>query len=128
MRNDIKISFEKPIYAVDEKNGVVVCILKYKAKAPNNVICSSKGTIHGSPWHRTQIVKTVARVKDNDKFDVNVGKKVSLAKAENLAYLHVRDWTKTAKNELYNGMVAIIDFENKTKKVREHNVEYMKKF
>ena len=30
MRNDIKISFEKPIYAIDEKNGVVVCTLRYK--------------------------------------------------------------------------------------------------
>lgn len=128
MRNNIKISFEKPIYAVDEKNGVVVCTLKYKAAAPPSVVFASKSTIYGSPWHMTQIVKAVARVKNDDVFDINVGKKVSLAKAENLAYSYVNNWVKSAKSELLDACVAIMDFSNKTKKVREHNVEYIKKF
>lgn len=128
MRNNIKISFEKPIYNVDEKNGVVVCTLKYKATAPVSVIFASEGTIHGSPWHMNQIVKAVARVKNNDDFDVNVGKKVSLAKAENLAYSHVNDWAKTAFKMLCSASDAIVEFSRKTKKVREHNVEYIKKF
>lgn len=128
MRNNIKIKFEKPIYAVDEKNGVVVCTLRYKAEAPNIVIFASRGTIHGSPWYMNQSVKTIARVKNNDVFDVNVGKKVSLAKAENLAYSYVNEWAKTAKNELINAVSAIIDFSNKTKKVRDHNIVYMRTF
>lgn len=128
MRNNIKISFEKPIYAVDEKNGVVVCTLKYKASAPAGIIFASKSTIHGSPWHMHQMVKAVAFAKNNDKFNVNIGKKVSLAKAENLAYSHVNNWTKTAFKELCRTSNAIVEFSRKTKKVREHNVEYMKKF
>ena len=128
MRNNIKIRFEKPIYAVDKKNGIVVCTLRYKAEAPNIVIFASRGTIHGSPWYMNQSVKTVARVKDNDTFDVNVGKKVSLAKAENLAYSHVNEWAKTAFKLLCGASDAIVEFSRKTKKVREHNVEYMKKF
>ena len=128
MRNNIKIRFEKPIYAVDEKNGVVVCTIRYKAEAPNIVIFASRGTIHGSPWYMNQSVKTIARVKDNDSFDVNVGKKVSLAKAENLAYSHVNEWAKTAFKLLCGASDSIVEFSRKTKKVREHNVEYMNKF
>lgn len=128
MRNNIKISFEKPIYAIDEKNGVVVCTLRYKAEAPNTIIFVSRGTIHGSPWYMNQSVKAIARVKDNDTFDVNVGKKISLAKAENLAYSYVNEWAKSAFKALCSASDAIVEFSRKTKKVREHNVEYMKKF
>lgn len=128
MRNNIKIRFEKPIYAVDEKNGVVVCTLRYKVDAPSTVIFASESAVPNSPWCITQSVKTIARAKDNDTFDVNVGKKVSLAKAENLAYSYVNEWAKTAKNELINAVSAIIDFSNKTKKVRDHNIVYMRKF
>lgn len=128
MRNNIKIRFEKPIYNVDEKNGVVVCTLRYKAAVPKTVIVASESTMYGSPWRMTQTVKTVARVKNNDSFDVNVGKKVSLAKAENLAYSHVNEWAKTAFKLLCSASDAIVEFSRKTKKVREHNVEYMKKF
>lgn len=128
MRNNIKISFEKPVYTVDEKNGVVVCTLRYKAEAPNTIISVSRGTIHGSPWDMNQMVKTVAFAKNNDKFDANIGKKVSLAKAENLAYSHVNEWAKTAFKELCRASNAIVEFSRKTNKVRTHNAEYMKKF
>lgn len=128
MRNNIKISFEKPIYAIDEKNGVVVCTLRYKAKAPNNVIFASKSTIHGSPWYILKSVKAVARVKDNDTFDISVGKKVSLAKAENLAYSYVNEWAKSAFKSLCITSDAIVEFNRKANKVRAHNVEYIKKF
>jgi hypothetical protein len=128
MRNNIKIRFEKPIYNVDEKNGEVVCTLRYTADAPPTVMFASEGNIHNNPRYMVQTVKTVARVKNNDSFDVNVGKKVSLAKAENLAYSHVNEWAKTAFKDLCSASDAIVEFSRKTKRVREHNVEYMKKF
>jgi hypothetical protein len=128
MRNNIKIKFNKPVYVVDEKNKVVICTLKYKVDAPSTVVFASHVNINGNLRHITQNVKAIARAKDNDTFDVNVGKKVSLAKAENLAYSYVNEWAKTAKNELISAVSAIIDFSNKTKKVRDHNVVYMRKF
>ena len=75
-----------------------------------------------------QSVKAVARVKDNDVFDVNVGKKVSLAKAENLAYSYVNEWAKTAFKSLCGASNAIVEFTRKANKVKAHNVEYIKKF
>ena len=128
MRNNIKIKFDKPVYVVDEKNKVVICTLKYKADAPSTVIFASETTIHGSPWHMNQIVKATARAKDNDVFDVNVGKKVSLAKAENLAYSHVNEWVKSAFKALCGASDAIVEFSRKTKKVRDHNIAYMRRF
>ena len=128
MRNNIKIKFYKPIYTVDEKNGVVICTLQYKVDAPSTVVFASDVTINGSPRHMTQSVKAIARAKDNDTFDVNVGKKVSLAKAENLAYSYVNEWTKSAFKALCSASDAIVKFSRKTKKVRNHNVAYMRKF
>lgn len=128
MRNNIKISFQQPKYIVDEANGVVICKLKFIADVPTIVLYASKCAIHESPMHMTQTAKAVVFTKDNDTFDVNIGKKLSLAKAENQAYTYVKNLVNTTKNELCNGIAAIIDFENKTKKVREHNIAYMRKF
>lgn len=128
MRNNIKIKFDKPIYTVDEKNGVVVCTLKYKVDAPSTVIFASESTIPNSPWRMTQSVKAIARAKDNDTFDVNVGKKISLAKAENLAYSYVNEWAKSAFKALCSASDAIVMFSRKTKKVRDHNIVYMRTF
>lgn len=128
MRNNIKIRFEKPVYNVDEKNEVVVCTLRYKVDAPPTVVFASESSIHDSPWHMTQTVKTVARVKNNDSFDVNVGKKVALAKAENLAYSHVKNWMMLAHKEVVKTVRAMKDFKDKAEKVKNHNIEYMKKF
>lgn len=128
MRNNIKIKFYKPIYTVDEKNGVVICTLQYKVNAPSTVVFASDVTINGNPRHMTQSVKAIARAKDNDTFDVNVGKKVSLAKAENLAYSYVNEWAKSAFKALCSASDSIVEFSRKTKKVRDHNIVYMKKF
>ena len=128
MRNNIKIRFGKPVYNVDEKNGVVVCTLRYIADAPSAVIFASESAICGSRWRMTQKVKTVARVKDNDSFDVNVGKKVALAKAENQAYSYVKNWMMLAHKEVVKTVRAMKDFKDKAEKVKNHNIEYMKKF
>ena len=128
MRNDIKISFEKPEYIVDENNGVVICKLKFKMNAPKMCALATKSTQWGNPWCFHQVSKGVAFAKDTDKFDVNVGKRVSLAKAENQAYSYVYNLVNESKSKLLDSVVACIDFENKVKRVKEHNVEYIKKF
>lgn len=128
MRNNIKISFEQPEYVVDENNGVVICKLKFKIDAP--ALCKlTTGCINwGTSWFLNHISKGVAFAKDTDKFDISVGKKVALAKAENQAYAYVNKLSNDAKKKLVNSVAACIDFENKVKRVRDHNVEYMKKF
>lgn len=128
MRNNIKISFHQPEYIVDEANGVVICKLKFNTSAPSVLSYCSKVMFHENPVCATQVVKTVVFAKNGDKFDVNVGKKVALAKAENRAYAYVNNWFMTAHKEIVKAVRAMTDFKFKTKKVREHNIEYMKKF
>ena len=128
MRNNIKIKFQPPIYIVDEKNGVVICKLNFSCSTPDVVHYVAKGDLHDCPVYKEQTVKSVVFAKNNDKFDINIGKKVSLAKAENQAYSYVRNWAKTAQKELAMALDAIEDFEFKTEKVKNHNIKYMKKF
>lgn len=128
MRNNIKIKFQPPIYVVDEKNGVVICKLNFSCSTPDVVHYASKCAFHESPACTEQTVKSVVFAKNNDKFDANIGKRVALAKAENQAYSYVRNWAKTAQKELAMALDAIEDFEFKTEKVKNHNIEYMRKF
>lgn len=128
MRNDIKISFEKPEYIVDENKGVVICKLRFKMYAPKMCVLATKSTQWGDPWCFHQVSKGVAFAKDTDKFDVNVGKRVSLAKAENQAYSYVNEWAKSAFKSLCDASNAVVEFTRKANKVRAHNVEYIKKF
>jgi hypothetical protein len=128
MRNNIKISFFQPEYIVDENNGVVICKLRFKMNAPKMCVLAAKTTKWGNPWCFYQVSKSVAFAKDTDKFDVNVGKRVSLAKAENQAYSYVYNLVNESKKKLLDATAACINFENKVKRVKEHNVEYMKKF
>lgn len=128
MINNIKIKFQPPEYIIDEKNGVVICHLKFFAKSPCCVNFASKSAYHTNPTCTEQTAKAVVFAKNNDKFDANVGKKVALAKAENQAYSYVRNWAKTAQKELVIALNAIKEFEFKVEKVKKHNIEYMKKF
>jgi hypothetical protein len=128
MRNNIKIKFQPPKYIIDEKNGVVICHLKFFAESPDCIKFASKCAYHTSPTCTEQTTKAVVFAKNNDKFDVNIGKKVSLAKAENQAYSYVRNWAKTAQKELAMALDAIEDFEFKVARVKMHNIAYMRKF
>lgn len=126
--NDIKISFKEPKYIVDEVNKVVICMLDYSTSVP--LMCDYS-TYPSSDYPNpvcTLTAKSVVRAKDNDVFDVNIGKKVALAKAENKAYSYVYEYYKRGIKYLVRALDALEDFRNKVDRVKAHNVEYMKKF
>ena len=125
-RNNIKLHFREPKFIVVEKNKMVICHLTFDASIPEMID-------YAATWHEDnprykQTVKAVVFTKKEDEFDINVGKKVALAKAENKAYNYVLNYYKQAKNKLCRALDAYDDFENKVNRVRAHNVEYMKKF
>lgn len=127
-RNEFKVSFREPKYIVDEPNQVVICLLDYTAHSP--ITCDY--VVWPDPnWPNPacQLTsKAVVHTKKGDKFDVNVGKKVALAKAENKAYSYVYNYFVRGTKDLENALKALKDFKNKVKRVKEHNIEYMKKF
>ena len=128
MTDNIKIHFKQPEYIIDEANGVVICKLKFNTTAPLMVRCVIVSPIHEDPTVTEQVVKTVVFAKNGDKFDVNVGKKVALAKAENKAYSYVKNWMMLVHKEVVKTVRAMKDFKDKAEKVKTHNVEYIKKF
>lgn len=128
MRNNIKISFDTPEYIVNENAGVVICKLKFLVNVPTVINFCTRVPYHENPACVKQVVKTVVFAKNNDVFDVNVGKKVALAKAENKAYSYVYELVKSTQKELASALDVIEDFRDKSQKVKKHNIEYMKKF
>lgn len=128
MTNNIKIHFEKPEYIVDEANGVVICKLRFNTTAPSVVRWCTTTPVDKDPTFAERVVKTVVFAKNGDKFDVNIGKKVALAKAENKAYSYVKNWMMLVHKEVVKTVRVMKDFKDKAEKVKSHNIEYMKKF
>lgn len=128
MINNVKIHFKNPEYIVDETNKVVICKLKFTCSVPDVVIFASKYAFHESPVGTEQTAKSVVFAKNDDEFDVNVGKRVALAKAENQAYSYVNNYVQSCKKELELALQAINNFKWKKAKVKNHNIEYMRKF
>lgn len=128
MRNSIKIHFKNPEYIVDEANGVVICKLRFTCSTPNLVCYVSRCAFHESPACTEQTVKSVVFAKNDDKFDANIGKRVALAKAENQAYSYVNNFIQSGKKELEQALQAVNNFKCKKTKVKNHNIEYMRKF
>lgn len=124
---NITLSFDKPRFVVNEKNGVVICYLDFTVNYSNelNSLYAYK-YCDRQYWHHT--VKALAIVRDNDTFDEVKGKKVALAKAENKAYLKVKNYVKMAEKDLSKVLQTISNYNRKADKVINHNLEYLKQF
>jgi hypothetical protein len=121
MRNEIKIKFENPIYSINEEKGTVGCILNYEILYPELL----KDVF---PEKAVYFTTGNAFLSENDKWDVNIGKKVSLAKAEQKAYANVMKYcVKTIKN-CYKAMCICDMFYEKGEFVINHNDNYISKF
>lgn len=124
MRNEIKIRFEEPRYAVNSKKGTVDCMLKYYVFYPSSLI--------GTFFDIEDIclyVKGTAKVSSGDVFDENVGKKISLAKAEKKAYTKIRKrLIKRMTNKIDNAIRIANNFINKAHDVIEHNGKYLEQW
>lgn len=127
MRNEIKISFEEPKYHIDQVNKVVVCVLKGKPLLPNDINYTAYQFM-GCWIDEKFTTKGIARLNPGDKFDINIGMKVSLAKAENKAYEYVGVQLKDYLAGLNKAYEQCKDFLWKSANVIAHNDEYLKQF
>lgn len=127
-REDIKIVFGAPKFIVNEKAKIVICKLGFRAVMPKALQEIIYWKNYETTPEFTRTSKAIAFTKENDVFNVNIGKKVALAKAENQAYNYVNNHMLNALNEIIKCTKAIGNFNNKTERVINHNIEYMKKF
>jgi hypothetical protein len=124
MINEIKISFKEPKYEVNKEKGTVECYLRYEVLYPKS--------LQGIFFWAEKIyfyAHGVAKVNSGDVFDENIGKKISLAKAEKKAYAKIRKrLIKRMTNEINNAIHVANDFINKAYNVIKHNDKYLEQW
>ena len=124
MRNEIKIRFKEPRYEIVPEKGTVECFLKYEVLYPD--------FLQGIFFWAEKIhfyTNGIAKVNNGDIFDENIGKKISLAKAEKKAYAKVRKrLIKQMTNKVINAIDVADDFIDKAYDVIEHNNKYLEQW
>lgn len=124
MRNEIKIRFEEPEYKADSEKGTVECFLRYEVLYPDFLY---RIFFYGETAFFS--VKGIAKVNLGDVFDENIGKKISLAKAEKKAYKKISNRIYKQINQKVVKAVRIAsDFVYKANRVSNHNDEYLEQW
>ena len=124
MRNEIKIRFEEPEYKIDSEKGTVECFLRYEVLYPDFLY---RIFFYGENVYF--YAKAVAKVNSGDIFDENIGKKISLAKAEKKAYKKISNRIRKRINQKVIKAIRIAkDFIYKANRVSEHNDQYLEQW
>jgi hypothetical protein len=124
MRNEIKIRFEEPEYKVNPEKGTVECFLRYEVLYPE--------LLQGMFFLGEKVyfwTKGFAKVNSGDVFDENIGKKISLAKAEKKAYKKISNKIyKQVNQKIVKAIRIANDFVYKANRVSNHNDEYLEQW
>lgn len=123
MRNEIKIRFEEPQYEVNSEKGTVECFLKYEVLYPELL----KGMFFLGE-RNCFYANGFAKVNSGDIFDENIGKKISLAKAEKKAYAKVRNRLIKRMNKIADAFDIAVAFVDKAYEVIDHNEKYLEQW
>lgn len=124
MLDPIKISFERPVYYVNEKTNKVGCRLPFSIKGPNSVI----KVIEAFADEECCEAVAEASLHPDDIFDIEKGVAIARAKAETMAYRKVNRLFKRICEKLSDVAIAFMDFEEKSLFVIDNNNNYLSKF
>ena len=123
MRNEIKIRFAEPKYEVKPEKGTVECFLRYEVLYPE--------LLQGMFFLGEKVyfyANGVAKINGGDIFDENIGKKISLAKAEKKAYAKVKNRLIKRMNKIADAFDIAIAFVDKAYEVIDHNEKYLEQW
>lgn len=124
MRNEIKISFEEPEYEVNPEKGTVECLLRYEVLYPDFLY---RIFFYGEKIYF--YAHGTAKVNSGDVFDENIGKKISLAKAEKKAYKKISNIIyKRVNQKVVKAIRIASDFVYKANRVSKHNDQYLEQW
>lgn len=120
-RNNFKLTFDKQStqFFVNKKKRTVSCLMVAELVVPY-AWC---GPVH-IPNEFFKVVGT-ARCTDGDTFDVERGKRIALAKAENKAYLRAASYLNEQQEDIIFMDNAITEFRKKAHAQCAHNEDYM---
>lgn len=118
-RNDIKMSTIETNYYYNGNN--VTCELVATLKAPEVF-----NNIFGSIF---KVVKATAKCHEDDKYSVECGEKIALARAESKAYRQLNNEISRRWDYLLEAVESLLpykkDFDAKAEKSIEHNAKYV---
>ena len=127
-----KLSFDEPKFFVNEKMGIVTCVMHCYLKGQDWAMKEMGDVIDGykdNPISHGFTITEIAHLDPQDTFDVEIGKKVARAKAESSAYRYM---TKSLIrvvgkycNMLSDGLNA---FGEKAAGVIAHNKRFLEQF
>lgn len=110
----MKLKFDEPAYYVDKKKGVCVCVLSAYFDAIDRDRIVSSAVLHKPSWFTT---KGVARLKDPDKWDEQLGKRIAESKAKRNIYKQAYNYIQylwkhhiEAENELIRTQLKMSKF------------------
>lgn len=120
-RRDFKVSFEKEriCFYVNEEKKVVTCTMEATVLVPTNYY----DTVF-IPQHYCKCVG-VAKCHKDDEFDIERGKRIAMAKAENDAYKKASEYLMKYYKEILFFFISIGDFMEKCNNCCEHNEDYI---
>ena len=122
IRNDFKLSFIKDFteFFVNEKKGTVTCVVTAQFLVPYY-------SFEVPTFVNTTMVKGIgtAKCSGNDTFDVDRGKRIALAKAENNCYKKATSYLADCKPHFEIMLNLINNFNKKAVAQCEHNKEYI---
>lgn len=134
---NFKLSFEEPMYYVNEEKETVTCVLYYHllgnqklmrlVEFMGNELLDSKN--HPNPFYSSFKACYSVKPCHGDKFDIEIGKKVSRAKAESAAYKYMANLLRRMFNhysDMYNDMCD--SFYVKASSVIDHNDRYLEQY
>ena len=106
-------------FFVNEKKGTVVCVLEGYLNVPttaNDILYLPERIFKGVG---------VAKCAQDDVFDVERGKRIALAKAENRIYISARRYIEDTVGRVSSVLNAFSDFSDKASHTCAHNEDYI---
>ena len=117
MNERIKIKFDEPEFFVNEEKKTVACKLRGAINMP-------EGTYR--VWEDFFNILATAECSPEDEFDIEKGKRIALAKAENKIFKRARRSLQYLKNDLEYTVNLIAGYEINSQSYIDHNEEYIK--
>jgi len=123
-RTNIKLSMTEPMYYINEKKRTVTCKLNGFLDGPVEGNCwLTMGDINFP--HKQYETTTTAYCHENDRFDIERGKRIALSKAENELYNQAALEVSSVMDKIDFLREACKDFFNKALKCQAHNIDYI---
>jgi hypothetical protein len=112
------------MYVVNKKMNIVSCVVDVYVETPYINGDEAYATFYQNSMPKTRVVG-IAKCSPNDNFDVELGKRIAYARAENEAYQLANDWIAKTVNQMKQLVKMADAFEEKAKRCISHNKNYV---